>query len=150
MGCTCAKHPQLCRCPEIGTVFLKWQKLKGEKSLLGCCLWRLHICHSHPFQKCCRPKAEVCCSLSPEGLRVAGAFQSLVCLIHKKNIFCKSLACTTLSSGRHCLPGVGVWIAESISLPGVCLKAVGVRFLRSFVDLGLRLHQNHTEKSQWP
>lgn len=66
--------------------FLKEQKLKGEKSCLGCCLWSLRICLSHPLKKCCHPKAKVCC-LSPEELRVSDASQLLIFLIHEKSPF---------------------------------------------------------------
>ena len=90
-----------CRCLEIETVFLKGQKLKGEKSPIGCCPWRLHICYSHPLKNCCRPKAEVCCNLSPEELRVADASQLLVCLVHKKSPFLTALYFLQVPGSYH-------------------------------------------------
>lgn len=80
-----------CTCPEIESVVLKGQELKGENSPIGSCLWTFRICHSRPLKKCCRPKAEACCNPSPEELRVADASQLLVCLIHKKSPFLTAL-----------------------------------------------------------
>lgn len=142
-----------CTCLEIETVFLKGLKLEGEKSTIGCCQWELHICHSRPFRKCCRLKAEVCCNLQPEEMRAADASHLLLCLIHKKSPFLTAvdfLEDPGLYHPEWCAaPG---WITKSSQkyfATSLHLKAVGVRILCSFVDLGLCLHQNHAEKSQW-
>lgn len=44
-----------------------------------------------PFERAAAPKLSFAIVLSPEGLRVAGASQLLVCLIHKKNPFLTAL-----------------------------------------------------------
>lgn len=91
-------------------------------------------------------------------MRVADASHLLICLIHKKS------PCLTASDfledpglyhPEQCatvLAGDRGWIAKSSQkyfATSLHLKAAGVRVLCSFVDLGLCLHQNHAEKSQW-
>lgn len=127
-----------CRCPEIETVFLKGQELKGEKSTIGCCPWGLHIRHSHPFRKCCFCKDEVCCNLQPEETRVADASHLLLCLIDKKS------PCLTTSDfledpglyhPEQCamlLARAQCWITKSSQknfATSLHLKALGVRVL---------------------